>query len=734
MDMKNVSREYLESIIEVMESYLSEEICQEIKRMAIPKSGGKMKSKNQKVIYSSGKDLKDLYDWAKDRYPIYIKPKFDGIKSVVRKNGNEIILSFDGQEENKIEIYPELKSSFQNVNGDFLVSGKIISCDQPIFMLSDLMSWDKDMSQECFRERRIGLEEFYREEVGEMSNIILSPLKMTNNRVESGINIRWAINFDLSNGFVAIDNEELMIVEKKNVSEKELMKYIPSHGSDNVKIAFIGASGNEIDGIRGEPLTGDCGYIFNKLFLNPLGLKRKDVFISNIVPMVLKDENGKIREPREKEIKEWEGWIIKELDEYHPKIVIALGRTAKEILKNRVDFYMPHPRAIKKYGSSGEIERKIKAVKKAINMDGMNSILLMDEIIKQSPDGKTSGEVAEEFWKDNWYKMYPVDGKGEFVYQHHWRGLSEENVNYSENNLFQTDHSLHGDLRFQKDNGLWGFTVFLGRTNENKNEDKLIRLEDGEKLRGTFKPENPMGWLKVGDKEDYVIEPKNSEGGWQKIIQEDKGTYEIGVWKENMIEVFLNGGKLKGRFIFENVPMNGERVWLIDKPKDQTPYAEKNRLDDVIRESKEKGQEWIVWGKPNQRPEKINVQSGKIVKEFYADIIKADDELKIVTGIVLEPDSVDAHGDVISKREIEKAAHYFMENSRTIGDSHRKKAPADLIECYITMDETIINGQKVKKGTWVISVKILDDDLWKKVKDGYYTGFSVGGFGIREVV
>jgi hypothetical protein len=42
-----------------------------------------------------------------------------------------------------------------------------------------------------------------------------------------------------------------------------------------------------------------------------------------------------------------------------------------------------------------------------------------------------------------------------------------------------------------------------------------------------------------------------------------------------------------------------------------------------------------------------------------------------------------------------------------------------------------IGGQHVKKGTWLLMYKILDAKLWKKIRKGELTGFSMGGFGRR---
>ncbi len=120
------------------------------------------------------------------------------------------------------------------------------------------------------------------------------------------------------------------------------------------------------------------------------------------------------------------------------------------------------------------------------------------------------------------------------------------------------------------------------------------------------------------------------------------------------------------------------------------------------------------------------------------EICKKDDEKRLVTGIVLEPDVVDAQGDTITADEIQKAAHFFMRKSRTIGFRHSSKAKAELVESSTTLNSFSIDGpngkQKVKKGTWVITVFVGDDKLWASVKKKDINAFSVGGFGTRQKI
>lgn len=111
------------------------------------------------------------------------------------------------------------------------------------------------------------------------------------------------------------------------------------------------------------------------------------------------------------------------------------------------------------------------------------------------------------------------------------------------------------------------------------------------------------------------------------------------------------------------------------------------------------------------------------------EIIKLDDSQRLVGGIVYEPDTVDSQGDSASAQEIEKAAHRFMMESRVIGIMHKEAAGkrVDIVESYIVREPHKIGNRVLKRGTWMLVVKVHDDGLWEGVKSEKLTGFSMGG-------
>jgi site-specific DNA-adenine methylase len=102
---------------------------------------------------------------------------------------------------------------------------------------------------------------------------------------------------------------------------------------------------------------------------------------------------------------------------------------------------------------------------------------------------------------------------------------------------------------------------------------------------------------------------------------------------------------------------------------------------------------------------------------------------RFVLGIVLEPEVVDAQGDIYSADEIRQAAHRFMEEFGGLGLMHRLAVndQVKVLESYVAPVDFEIGGVPVKKGTWLLGVRVLSDELWEQVRDGKLTGFSIGG-------
>ena len=114
-------------------------------------------------------------------------------------------------------------------------------------------------------------------------------------------------------------------------------------------------------------------------------------------------------------------------------------------------------------------------------------------------------------------------------------------------------------------------------------------------------------------------------------------------------------------------------------------------------------------------------------------LIKQDEE-RFVLGVVLVPDEVDSQGDIYDEDTVRKAAHYFMEETQGLGLMHRGGAlgreRVRVLESYICPADTYIEGQFVRKGTWLLAARVLDEQLWQAVKEGRLTGWSIEGYAL----
>lgn len=112
-------------------------------------------------------------------------------------------------------------------------------------------------------------------------------------------------------------------------------------------------------------------------------------------------------------------------------------------------------------------------------------------------------------------------------------------------------------------------------------------------------------------------------------------------------------------------------------------------------------------------------------------IVKADDDEQLVTGIVLQPEVVDAQKDVYDEGVVKAAAHDFLRNynaGSVIGFMHKDMNRAlELVESWIAPVDMKLGDSKIKKGTWLMTVHISEEGIWKSVKEGKIAGFSIGG-------
>lgn len=130
-----------------------------------------------------------------------------------------------------------------------------------------------------------------------------------------------------------------------------------------------------------------------------------------------------------------------------------------------------------------------------------------------------------------------------------------------------------------------------------------------------------------------------------------------------------------------------------------------------------------------------SMETENILKSRFK-IMKSDDEKMLafgwasvsmrVNGELIE----DWQEDIVEPEELEKAAYNFVELYREGGEMHERGGTAVLIESVVFTEEKM-KAIGIPKGTlpigWWIGFKVLDEDVWEKVKDGTYPMFSIEG-------
>ncbi|KKU78973.1 MAG: Phage DNA polymerase-related protein [Candidatus Amesbacteria bacterium GW2011_GWA2_47_70] len=97
---------------------------------------------------------------------------------------------------------------------------------------------------------------------------------------------------------------------------------VPGEGDPDAAIMFIGESPGYNEDMQGRPFVGQAGMLLEKTLLEVLGLKRGDVYITNIVKFRPPDN----RDPFDNEIAACADWLDRQIKIISPKIIVTLGR------------------------------------------------------------------------------------------------------------------------------------------------------------------------------------------------------------------------------------------------------------------------------------------------------------------------------------------------------------------------------------------------------------------------
>jgi len=258
--------------------------------------------------------------------------------------------------------------------------------------------------------------------------------------------------------------------------------------------------------------------------------------------------------------------------------------------------------------------------------------------------------------------------------------------------------------------------------------NKFIELDPTHKILANFKTarsdeggaasgqviQGPLSWMNVGANKPQSFPPGavgSTTNAWSRLTIIDKIKWKAGTQDPHYKEFWFDGKLLKGRWIFQFVPVGpGRREWMIARPADQEF--------------------------PNNPETAKPPATAPTQKAYNTTIIKIDTVKRLVTGIVLEPETFDAQDQIYDAPVIEKAAHDFLaeynKGSKT-GVMHEDYSrPIEVVESWIAPITMMIGDQQVKPGTWIMTVHVTDNETWKQVENNQLTGFSIKGMAVAR--
>jgi uracil-DNA glycosylase family 4 len=116
-------------------------------------------------------------------------------------------------------------------------------------------------------------------------------------------------------------------------------------GSPDAQLMFVGEAPGKNEDLQGEPFVGAAGKFLNEM-LAGIGLKRSDVYISNIV----KYRPPENRDPTPEEIEAFVPYLKRQIEVIRPKLVVFLGRHSMNVFLPELKISQAHGQPVRKGG------------------------------------------------------------------------------------------------------------------------------------------------------------------------------------------------------------------------------------------------------------------------------------------------------------------------------------------------------------------------------------------------
>lgn len=134
----------------------------------------------------------------------------------------------------------------------------------------------------------------------------------------------------------------------------------------------------------------------------------------------------------------------------------------------------------------------------------------------------------------------------------------------------------------------------------------------------------------------------------------------------------------------------------------------------------------------------------RVQVNLVGQVVKVDTSRQLVFGwasIAKKTDGevvTDSQADFMDDQwELEKMAYRYVLHYRDGGEMHERRGVARLVESMVFTPEKLekmgLATDALPMGWWV-GFKVDDPQVWASAEAGKFTGFSIGGAGIREQV
>jgi DNA polymerase len=122
---------------------------------------------------------------------------------------------------------------------------------------------------------------------------------------------------------LTLDDVRAKLKDFKGIEIAKTSNPVPGDGNPRSEVVFIGEAPGEQEDKQGKPFVGNAGKLLSEL-LGTIGLKREDVYITNVV----KFRPPENRDPTPEEKEACMPFLQAELSIIKPKVVVPLGRHA----------------------------------------------------------------------------------------------------------------------------------------------------------------------------------------------------------------------------------------------------------------------------------------------------------------------------------------------------------------------------------------------------------------------